>query len=721
MNFTEAARLFDERVRRFQRGLLVTALVAVPAVVLVASVLGDWTQRELLYIVAVVVVIAGLLLPTAHYIDRRTLGFVRDRMDRGSGLSTRDADARLKNFRFQIVINFLLAYVVGGLAALTLANELGGFPILKNVIPFAVAAFVGVIVDAGLNVLTGETLIAELGAIVMSVRKEDIPLSVHARGGISNRFALVIAIVIIVMTVTMGGAAAHLLLELDANAKTPASALRQGEFDLLGTFLVAAAIAVLASRILSRAIANPILHIVALMERLRQGDVLEEDELYREPRYPHEAGLLVAAFAGASAGLRRLASSGDRLASGDLAVNIVPFSDRDVVAVAFGRVTDVIRTVVGNVRATAELLERSASALATRADEFVSDARSNYNDLTSASGTMESLDGAVSSVAGGARNLATMATTARETADRLGAAAQTNAAGLDQLAQTAKVTIDAANEVIEISESAGNNADSAAAAIMQADRTAEEAATVMNELVRAIETLRMGSSQIGSITAKIDEIADQTNLLALNAAIEAARAGEHGRGFAVVADEIRKLADSSARATREIASLISSVQTETQNAVLATRRGSDAVERGREKTTQVSDALERIVDSVSAVRARIASVVQSQREQKRATDSLVESTLLVERLTGDNAEMAGALSSLAVNLQQLSDSSTASVRTGRSDVQNVVTRGERMASASDEMRALTEAMRKEAERIRGTVADFHGDALGSSTQPRLTS
>jgi methyl-accepting chemotaxis protein len=378
--------------------------------------------------------------------------------------------------------------------------------------------------------------------------------------------------------------------------------------------------------------------------------------------------LLVAAFADGNVGLRRLATSGERLASGDLAVQIDPNSDRDVVAIAFARVTATIRTVVGNVRATADLLERSASALANRADEFVSDARENFDDLRNASTTMGTLEGAVGRVAMGASELSTMAADARATAERLGAAAQSNAAGLDQLAQTAKATIEAATEVLNISGSAGSSADAAAAAIIQADRTSEEAATVMADLVKAIDTLRNSSLQIGSITAKIDEIADQTNLLALNAAIEAARAGEHGRGFAVVADEIRKLADSSARATKEIAALIRSVQTETDTAVSATRRGSDAVERGREKTAQVADALELIVDSVSLVRSRIDAVVMAQREQKQATDALVESTLLVERLTGDNASMAVALSALAEKLQQLSSSGSQAVQSGTKDV-----------------------------------------------------
>ncbi len=706
----EAARSFDARVRSFQRGLAWTGITAIAATTLIAGVLGTFTTAELLYVLLVTAVFSAVLLPGAHALDRRYLGYVRDRMDRNSGLRFSEAVDRLKRFRAQIVVQFVAAYGIGSICVIVLANVLAGLPPATNLWAVFLAGLIGgAMVDGALNYFAAEALVAELIAIVASLRGEYAPVSSSARGGIGRRFMVVLAIVITVTVIAMGGASMHLLLDLNAGRIKPDAMLRLGGIYAACSLAVALVIAVLASRILSRSIALPILRTVDLMDRLRLGDILHESDLHAEPRASHEAGLLVAAFAEANTGLRRLAHNGERLASGDLAVKIVPSSERDVVAVAFKRVAEVIQTVVGNVRSTAELLESSAASLTTRAEEFVDDARSNYDDLSAASKKMSTLDNAVNAVASGARELSETASGARATAERLGAAAQSNAAGLDQLSQTANSTIDAANEVLRISSSAGSSADAASAAIMQADRTSEEAASVMSELVKTIETLRMSSLQIGSITEKIDEIADQTNLLALNAAIEAARAGEHGRGFAVVADEIRKLADSSANATKEIASLIRSVQEETDRAVSVTRRGSEAVEHGRSKTSQVADALERIVDSVNIVQHRVEAVVMAQREQKSATDALIESTLLVERLSGDNAGMAASLSTLSEKLERSADAGAEAVRVTTSLVDSVTHRGERIAAASDEMQALTTSLRDEAERIRGAVAEFRHD------------
>jgi methyl-accepting chemotaxis protein len=138
------------------------------------------------------------------------------------------------------------------------------------------------------------------------------------------------------------------------------------------------------------------------------------------------------------------------------------------------------------------------------------------------------------------------------------------------------------------------------------------------------------------------------------------------------------------------------------------------MEEGREKTSQVADALARIVDNVSAVRARIDAVAIAQREQKQATDALVASTQLVERLTGDNAEMSSSLAALAESLHASAASGADAARATTGGVSSLAQRGEWIAAASNELEHLTLSLREEAERIRRAVAEFRdGKALSN--------
>lgn len=706
---TDGVSRFRHAVRSAQRAQLRTGLASIPATVLIATIFSRFTSAELTWTLVGVAIVAPLLLVGAHTLDRRFLRPVRSAVGDSQTHDAASAIERARRLPLRIFTLYVGLYVVGGTAATLFGNVISHTPLSQNLSAFMLAAFVGGCVDGTLNFFAAEVLSAQLVALVCEAHARLPSLTQQARGGIARRLIAALLVVIGVTVVVMGGGSIHLLMELSEGTIKAADALHLGMIYTGSAFAVAVIFAALASGFLSKGIARPILRTVELMDRLREGDLLHGAELYREPVLAHEAGLLVCAFADANVGLGRLASSGEQLASGDLSVQVRPNSDRDIVAVAFAKVVDAIRSVVEDVSTTAHLLEQSSSALSARAEQFSGDAGANARDLEAAATSMRTLDGEVASVSTGAKDLSHMAGRSRETAERLGQAAQINAAGLEELAQTAKATIDAANDVIDLSASTGRSADDANTAITAAERTSEEAARVMHGLVNAIESLRVSSQQIGSITEKIDEIADQTNLLALNAAIEAARAGEHGRGFAVVADEIRKLADSSAQATHEIATLIRSVQSETDRAVDVTRRGTDAVESGREKTSQVTRALQEIIANIGSMRMRIDAVVHAQREQKVATDSLIESTLAVERLTGDNAQVAQSLAKLASDLERSARLGAQAVSVTADGVQSVVARGGRIAATSAELETLTKSLRAEAERIRAAVSGFRSD------------
>jgi len=149
-----------------------------------------------------------------------------------------------------------------------------------------------------------------------------------------------------------------------------------------------------------------------------------------------------------------------------------------------------------------------------------------------------------------------------------------------------------------------------------------------SEVIRRAENvmtnLGKSSETIGSIIEVIDDIADQTNLLALNAAIEAARAGEHGKGFAVVADEVRKLAERTAVATKEISSLIKGIQGETSEAIKAIEVGAEKVDNGLRLSNEAGASIEKIVSGIENVTSEIKQVTTATQEQAKGSAKIID-------------------------------------------------------------------------------------------------
>jgi methyl-accepting chemotaxis protein len=407
------------------------------------------------------------------------------------------------------------------------------------------------------------------------------------------------------------------------------------------TSIVLGALALLAALVLALAIGRHLARRLRALSRaaeaLAEGDV--DHELSVGGR--DEVGRTAAALASMVEHLRSLAGSADRVAAGDLTVDVAPRSERDRLGAAFAG-------LVAELRAAVTQMSRSATSVAG-ASELVASSSAD------AGRAVEEIARALGDVAAGAERQVRSVTSARATTE-----------------QVAGATTASAHDAQETSRAADEARAAAGAGAETVARATEAMASVRDasaEASLAIRELGSKSQRIGGIVDTITAIAEQTNLLALNAAIEAARAGEQGRGFAVVAEEVRKLAEESQAAAKSISALVSEIRAETERTVNVVESGAERGELGASTVAEARDAFTRIAASIEVVSERVsqvsAAVEQIADGAAHVSNDIVEVATVAEQSSATVQQVSASAEETSASTQQIAASAQELSRTAR--------------------------------------------------------
>jgi phosphate/phosphite/phosphonate ABC transporter binding protein len=430
----------------------------------------------------------------------------------------------------------------------------------------------------------------------------------------------------------------------------------------LGALLAAAVclIIVINLFIIRRSIITPIKSIEQAARKVSQGDLAFDVTIESRDEIGRAGKLLKESFSAMEGVLLRIKELSDRIRS--VVIEVEKTTEKVLVgSETEAEATSAISSAVVELNSTADEIAGNTEGLVSASESASSSIDQMASSIKQINASIQDLDALASSTTSSIEQLSNAIRTVSHNSEDLAGTSEETSAAIVQIAAAVREVETHAKESADLSEQVTTEAATIGLdAIMKTIEGMKEIALSVDDSAAAIQALGKRSQEIEMIIGVIESVNEETHLLSLNASILAAQAGEHGKGFAVVARKIKDLSDKTENSTREIASLIQTVQREMDAAGNLVKGGIPVVEEGTRLAKAGEDALRRILDSSKRASEMTFSI-------RRATEEQVKSTALVEeaarsmkkrvgdiaRATADQSREVSLIAEAAENIKKL--------------------------------------------------------------------